>query len=243
MDGYLRDTAPRSADKLFAVVVPHAGYIYSGPIAASAYAIIKSLPRKPERVALFGPSHFVGFVGVALPEADALRTPLGEVRMDETAVKAALAVPGVIRSDVVHEREHSLEVQLPFLQRVLPEVPVLPFAVGRAKPGEVAHVMDAMRALPNTLIVVSTDLSHYLSSDEAREVDGLTAKAVTDLAPEEICSEQACGSVGLKALLLVAKKLHARVEQLDLRNSSDTAGDPDRVVGYGAFAFHEEARS
>jgi MEMO1 family protein len=239
VDGYLSAVAPRSPEQLFALVVPHAGYVYSGPIAASAYALLKALPEKPERIALFGPSHFVGFSGLALPEADSLRTPLGDVAMDPRAVEVACGLPGVIRSDAVHAREHSLEVQLPFLQRVLPAVPVLPFAVGRAKPEQVAAVMEAMRSIPKTLLLVSTDLSHYLSSDEARQIDAITAAAVTELKPEEICTEQACGSTALKALLLLGKKAAASAVQLDLRNSSDTAGDPDRVVGYGAFALYE----
>lgn len=243
IDGYLRDAArpaqPASSE-LWALVVPHAGYIYSGPIAGSAYAVLETLSVKPARVALFGPSHFVGFHGLALPEVDVLRTPLGDVELDLAAVETAVNLPWVMRSDDVHAREHSLEVQLPFLQRVLPGVPVLPFAVGRAKPDEVASVMQAMRELPGTLLVVSTDLSHYLSADEAREVDAVTADAVVQLQPENICSEQACGSTPLKGLLTLAKRSKVHARQLDLRNSSDTAGDPDRVVGYGAFAFYRK---
>lgn len=238
VDGYLRDAKAAAPKPLAALVVPHAGYVYSGPIAASAYKLLRDLSPKPTRIALFGPSHYVGFHGLALPEADASRTPLGDVAMDVAAVEVAVKLPSVIRSDQVHAREHSLEVQLPFLQRVLPGVPVVPFAVGRAKPQEVAAVMEAMRALPGTLILVSTDLSHFLSSEEARQVDELTAAAVTKLQPEEICSEQACGSTPLKGLLTLAKAQKLRAELLDLRNSSDTAGDPDRVVGYGAFAFY-----
>lgn len=239
VDGYLKDAAAKTVGTVRALIVPHAGYVYSGPIAASAYALLRELPEKPRRIALFGPSHFVGFRGLALPESDAQVTPMGVVPLDEELVKVATRFPQVFRADQAHAREHSLEVQLPFLQRLLPGVPVTPFAIGRASMEDVSAVMDAVSQVEGTLLVVSTDLSHYLTWDEARQLDRSTADAVTSLAPEKIESDHACGATGLRGLLHFARKKGMRTELLDLRNSGDTEGDRSRVVGYGAFAVFE----
>lgn len=237
VDGFLEGAPTRSPLPPNALVVPHAGYIYSGPIAASAYALLANLPERPARIALFGPSHYVGFSGLALPEADALSTPLGIAALDEIGLAHVQRFSQVVRSDTVHRREHSLEVQLPFLQKLLPDVPVLPFAVGRARAIEVAQVMEALATIPGTLIIVSTDLSHFLSWKEAHELDAQTANAVLKLQPDAIEPDQACGSIALSGLLRVANDHGLRPELLDLRNSGDTAGDKERVVGYGAFGF------
>lgn len=225
-----------------ALVVPHAGYVYSGPIAASAYARLLGTGSRPTRVVLLGPSHFVGFHGLALPEAEALATPLGIVPLDARDIEAARAHPRVLAAEAPHRREHSLEVQLPFLQRLLSDFTLVPLAVGRASIDEVADILDTLWGGPETLILLSTDLSHYLSYDAAREVDGETARRILALDPAGLADEQACGAVGLRGLLEVARRRGMRAEQLDLRNSGDTAGDRSRVVGYGAFAFHEETR-
>lgn len=225
-----------------AIVVPHAGYIYSGPIAASAYALLRGAADRIRRVLLLGPSHYVALRGLALPDAAALATPLGELPVSEAGAARVARLPQVTASARAHAREHSLEVQLPFLQRVLPGVPVVPLVVGQAEPEEVAQVIEALWE-PGTLVVVSTDLSHYLTWDEARAVDGETARRILALDPG-LAPEDACGAAPLRGLLVAARRRGLRVRQLDLRNSGDTAGDKRRVVGYGAFAFETpEARA
>jgi AmmeMemoRadiSam system protein B len=215
-------------------VVPHAGYVYSGPIAASAFAQWRNTG--PARVVLLGPAHYVGIRGLALPDAEALETPLGRVRIDPVA--ATLGVPV---SASVHAREHSLEVQLPFLQAVFGDFTLVPLAVGHAERAEVARVLEAVWA--DSLILISTDLSHFLSWEEARALDAKTAAAIVALDAGAIDDEQACGNAPLKGFLDVAKRHGLAARQLDLRTSGDTAGDKDRVVGYGAFAFYEGARA
>lgn len=220
-----------------AFVVPHAGLEYSGPIAASAYARIARMRDRVRRIVLVGPSHRVAFRGIAVPECDAFATPLGTIEIDAEAVARALACPGVLASDAAHAQEHSLEVQLPFLQTVLGAFVLLPLVVGRAGADEVAAVLEAVWGGEETLVLVSSDLSHYLPYDEAREIDARTSQAIDSLAPEEISMDQACGRLGVQGALLVAKRrgLHART--LDLRSSGDTAGSRDAVVGYGAYAI------
>jgi AmmeMemoRadiSam system protein B len=211
-----------------AIVVPHAGYIYSGAIAAAAYARV---PPTITRVVLLGPAHRVALEGIARPAADAFRTPLGEIPL-ETA-----PIPGVIVNDRAHFEEHSLEVQLPFLQRLLDSFTLLPLLVGRAEPDAVAAVLDAVWGGDETLIVVSTDLSHYDTYEMANERDRVTAAAVVDGRPDAIAPLDACGAYPLRGLLTAAPHHDLVAELVDLRNSGDTAGPRDRVVGYGAFAF------
>jgi AmmeMemoRadiSam system protein B len=217
-----------------AIVVPHAGHVYSGPIAASAYASVTN-PTAIERIVLIGPSHRVFLEGVAAPSARALRTPLGDVVVDRDALDRA----GVPVADAPHAREHSLEVQLPFMQRVFPNARVCPIVCGRASPREVASVIERLWGGPETLIVVSTDLSHYLPYDVGREADTRTAKKIVAL-DADLDGEEACGYVGLSGLLEVGKKRKLVCKLLDLRSSGDTAGrDRAEVVGYGAFALWE----
>jgi hypothetical protein len=223
-----------------ALIVPHAGYRYSGPIAASAYALLRDAGPRVRRIVLLGPSHFVALRGLALPDAAALETPLGQVPVDLDAAERASKLPEVTSFAPAHAREHSLEVQLPFLQRVLPGVPVVPLVVGRAAPEAVARVIEALWDEPGTLVLVSSDLSHYLPWEVARGVDGDTAQRIVAL-DERIESEEACGSTGIRGLLVAARRRGLTARQLDLRNSGDTAGDKRRVVGYGAFAFEEPA--
>lgn len=223
-----------------ALIVPHAGYVYSGPVAASAYAALRNLQVKPTKVVLLGPAHHVGFHGLALPSVDALRTPLGVVAVDKDLEFKVRAFPFVTDSQRAHEREHSLEVQLPFLQRVLGDFTVLPLCVGRASPHEVEQVLNAVWGGDETIIVVSSDLSHYLPYDEARSIDAETARRIAALDEGDIDGEQACGVYPLSGLLVSARDHGLHVQQLDLRNSGDTAGDKSRVVGYGAFALTRE---
>ena len=232
----LREAAPAPVAPK-ALIAPHAGYVYSGPIAASAYATLGERARLVRRVVLLGPSHFVPFRGIALPEATAFRTPLGSVELDSRAFDLVADRPGVIRSAQAHEREHSLEVQLPFLQVALPEFRLVPLAVGHASPAEVAAILDALWGGPETLVVVSSDLSHYRQYDAAMAIDAETARAIEQLELKPLDGENACGCHPINGLLEVARRRGLRVVALDRRNSGDTAGDRRRVVGYGAWAF------
>jgi AmmeMemoRadiSam system protein B/AmmeMemoRadiSam system protein A len=219
-----------------ALIVPHAGYIYSGPIAASAYAQLASLRGRIRRVVLLGPAHYAYVRGLALPDAERFRTPLGDVPLDLKGMRQLDALPQVVRSAEAHHKEHSLEVQLPFLQHVLGEFELMPVAVGEASAEEVAEVLEAVWGGDETLIVISSDLSHFLPDKLARIVDQKTVAEIVAL-NSHIESEQACGATPVNGLLLAAKRHGLRAVTLDVRNSSQTAGDPDRVVGYAAFAF------
>ena len=221
-----------------ALIVPHAGYVYSGPVAASAYARLAAGHGTIRRVVLFGPTHRVAVRGLALPAARAFATPLGTVAVDQDAVIQALALPQVSQSDAPHALEHALEVQVPFLQTVLDDFAIVPFAVGNASPDEVAAVIERLWGGPETLIVISSDLSHYHRYAEAQDIDRESAARIMDLAPV-LDHEQACGATPVNGLLLAAQRHGLRPELLDLRNSGDTAGDKARVVGYASFAFTE----
>ena len=224
-----------------ALIVPHAGYVYSGPIAAHAYARLQAAASHTTRVVLLGPAHRVALRGLALPEADGFSTPLGVVEIDADAARAVAALPQVTASADAHAWEHSLEVQLPFLQTVLKAFKLLPLVVGDATPEEVAAVLERVWGGAETLLVISSDLSHYLSYQDARVLDNQTVHAILALSGAPLDHEQACGATPINGLLVAARHhgLHARL--LDLRNSGDTAGDRDRVVGYAAIAFHEGA--
>lgn len=225
-----------------ALIVPHAGYIYSGAVAASAYSALADLRGRIRRVVLLGPTHRVPVRGLALPEAERFATPLGEIPLDCAGMQALAGLPQVVRSAAAHQMEHSLEVQLPFLQQVLGDFQLLPLAVGDASAAEVAEVLEQVWGGDETLIVISSDLSHFLPDALARQVDGETVKAILALNPH-LNHEQACGATPVNGLLLAAKRHGLHPVALDVRNSSDTAGDPERVVGYAAFAFRPEADS
>lgn len=229
--------APDGVPAPKALVVPHAGYPFSGPIAASAYLRLVPARSSIRRVVLLGPSHYVPVRGVAVPSDDAFATPLGPIAIDGRAREAALAVPCVVVDDEAHRSEHSVEVQLPFLQVVLERFELLPLVVGRCGATDLEAVLDAVWGGPETVIVVSTDLSHYHRHAEAVSLDRRTAAAVVAKNPDAIDEGDACGAAGLRGLLTAARARHLRVEQVDLRNSGDTAGDRQRVVGYGAFAL------
>lgn len=210
-----------------ALVVPHAGYVYSGPVAATAYACLRGDPRR--RVIGLGPSHWTPVHGVAASGAEAWQTPLGELSIDPAP--AGVAVDGA-----AHQREHALEVQLPFLQRLWGDPRVLPLAVGAGPAEATADLLEPLWADPSALFICSTDLSHYHDHATAERRDRRTAAAVVDLDVDSLQSDDACGVEALRALLVLARRHGCRVELLDLRTSADTAGGADRVVGYGAFA-------
>jgi AmmeMemoRadiSam system protein B/AmmeMemoRadiSam system protein A len=220
-----------------AVIAPHAGYIYSGPIAASAYVRVGKAREVIRRVVLLGPAHRVALGGLAVSGASAFRTPLGEVPLDRAAIERLLALPQVTVLDAAHAAEHSLEVQLPFLQRVLGPFSLVPLVVGQATPEQVAEVLEALWGGPETLVVISSDLSHYHDYDTARRLDAATSRAIEALAPEDIGDEGACGRHPIGGLLRLARKLGLKATTIDLRNSGDTAGDKAQVVGYGAYVF------
>ncbi|MFA5170850.1 MAG: AmmeMemoRadiSam system protein B [Sulfuriferula sp.] len=222
-----------------AVIVPHAGYIYSGAIAAAAYASIAAGRDRITRVVLLGPVHRVPVRGLALPGVDAFATPLGNIPIDQAAVELLGTMPQIVTSAAAHTWEHSLEVQLPFLQAVLNDFSLIPLAVGDATPEEIAEVLEVLWGGPETLIVISSDLSHFLPYPTAQAVDRQTAQHILELRGP-LTHEQACGGTPINGMLLAARRHHLQPLLLDLRNSGDTAGDKDRVVGYASFAFMEE---
>ena len=224
------------------LIVPHAGYVYSGPMAARAYAQLAAVRATVRRVVLLGPVHRVPVRGLALPGAGAFATPLGEIEVDRDAVAALTPLRQVVVSPAAHAHEHSLEVQLPFLQSVLEEFKLVPLAVGDALPGEVAQVLDALWGGPETLIVVSSDLSHYLPYAAARSIDGETVQRILAL-EGPLTHEQACGGTPINGLLVAARQRRLQPRLLGLCNSGDTAGDKHRVVGYAAIAFTEPAHA
>ncbi len=233
--------APKSAaegPRPKAIIVPHAGYIYSGPIAASAYLRLISGRDEIKRVVLLGPSHRVPLRGLALPAASYFATPLGDVMIDQGACASLSDLPQVTINAAAHAQEHALEVQLPFLQKVLGAFTLLPLVVGDALATEVAQVLDRVWGGPETLIVISTDLSHFLPYAAAQRIDQQTAQMILQFKPH-INHAQACGGTPLNGLMLAAQRHGLTPELLDLRNSGDTAGDAQRVVGYAAFALYE----
>jgi hypothetical protein len=221
-----------------AIIAPHAGYIYSGPVAGSVYARLKPARGKISRVVLLGPSHRVGFEGLALPASDTFETPLGRIALDRAAIQTLHDLPQVHVLDRAHAQEHSLEVHLPFLQEVLGEFSLVPLCVGDATPQEVAAVLERLWGGPETLIVVSSDLSHYHDYATAQRLDAATSRHIEALAYESIGYDDACGRNPVSGLLYLARQHGLKVTMVDLRNSGDTAGPRDQVVGYGAYVLH-----
>lgn len=223
-----------------AIIVPHAGYIYSGSTAALAYAQLTAARHSIRRVVLLGPAHRVAVRGLALPGDDFLATPLGEVEVDQDAVTQLMQLPQVVVSRNVHAQEHSLEVQLPFLQTVLDDFKLVPLVVGDASPAEVAEVLELLWGGPETLLVISSDLSHFLPYGAAQQVDRQTTEAILNLSGP-LTHHQACGGTPINGLLLAARQHGLQPQLLGQCNSGDTAGDKNRVVGYAALAFTQEA--
>lgn len=234
--GFLRHTSGTGGVPK-AIIAPHAGYVYSGPVAASAYALLQPAKDTIREVVLMGPSHRVGFRGIAVADADYYATPLGIVPIDRAAIEKILGLPFIHVLDQAHALEHSLEVHLPFLQEVLGDFRLVPLVAGEASQEEVATVLDRLWGGPETLIVISSDLSHYHDYGTARRMDAATSVAIENLRPEEIGYESACGRVPVNGLLHLARQHGLKARTIDLRNSGDTTGSKDRVVGYGAYVF------
>jgi AmmeMemoRadiSam system protein B len=238
----LLQAAPVAAEPRIpkALIVPHAGYVYSGPVAGQAYARLRPLAGRITRVVLLGPVHRVPVRGLALPQTTVFATPLGEIPLDTEAMAALADLPQVVISEPAHAQEHSLEVHLPFLQTVLGAFRLLPLAVGDASATEVAEVLARVWGGAETLIVVSSDLSHYLPYLEAQRTDRETVRHILALRPD-LDHHAACGATPVNGLLEFAGQHALQAELIDLRNSGDTAGDRSRVVGYAAIAFYEAA--
>ena len=220
-----------------ALIAPHAGYIYSGLTAAIAYANLQAIGDKITRIILLGPAHRVYVKGLALCSAEYFATPLGNIAIDQDAVKSLKKLPQVVKSDAAHQQEHSLEVHLPFLQLLLTNFTLVPLVVGEATPQEVAEALELFWGDPNTMIIISSDLSHYHDYETAKKIDAITTKAIENLEFEKIGSQQACGCMPVRGMLQLARNKKLSVTTLDVRNSGDTAGTKDRVVGYGAWSF------
>ncbi len=236
VERFLAEARPRDGTPK-AIIAPHAGYVYSGPVAGHAFATLAGRKGTIRRVVVIGPAHFVPVRGIAVPTADAFRTPLGDVPLDRAAIEAIRDLPQVLITDRPHEEEHALEVELPFLQVVLGDFRLVPLVVGDATPAEVAEVLERLWDADDTLIVVSSDLSHYYRYEVARRLDAATAEAIERFEETALGPESACGRLPIAGLLRVAREHGLHVRRLDLRNSGDTAGPKDRVVGYGAWAF------
>lgn len=224
-----------------AIIAPHAGYIYSGPVAASAYRLLARARGAVSRIVLLGPSHRIAFEGLALSSAQYFATPLGSIPVDQSAYEAIKDLPQVHMLDQAHAMEHSLEVHLPFLQLVLDEFNLVPIVVGEAAPGVVCEVLERLWDGPQTRFVVSSDLSHYHDYETAKRLDRGTSHAIETLRFEDVGYEQACGRNPVNGLLNLARAHGMQARTLDQRNSGDTAGPRDQVVGYGAYAFDEAA--
>ena len=224
------------------LIVPHAGYVYSAPVAAQAYLQLKNYAGKIKNVILVGPSHRVAFKGIAASSADEFKTPLGKVQVNRELTDRIVAANQAVHiQDKAHLQEHSLEVQLPFLQKVLGEFKIVPLVYGDVSAEDLTRALEPYITDKGTVIVVSADLSHYFDYDTARILDEKTAKLIEQNRPD-IEEHMSCGSIGINAALLLAAEKHLRPETLKLANSGDTAGDKDSVVGYGAWSFAAEPK-
>lgn len=242
LDAAAQQPAPIVKGLPKALIVPHAGYIYSGATAASAYLTLRPLTNKIRKVLLLGPAHRVWFQGLASSTARYFRTPLGDISIDTETIKLLSALPQVHLMDEAHRQEHSLEVQLPFLQSVLSKFSLVPLVIGNADTDQVVQVLERCWGGAETLLVISSDLSHFHNYAEARAIDHHTCQQIEQQAADQIGSQQACGSVGINAMLAIAKQRQLSVHTLALCNSGDTAGDRQRVVGYGSWAFTESSQ-
>lgn len=234
---FMDAASSRPRDSVQALIVPHAGYVYSGQVAAEAYHTLLPKADQIERVVLFGPAHRVSLQGMAVPSVDAFSSPLGDVLLDKQSIAHISTLPDVSVSDAAHRQEHSLEVQLPFLQTVLGNFQLVPVVVGHCPAQTVAAVMDELWGGPETLLVVSSDLSHFHSYTDAARLDALTCQRLR-AKDSSLNGQDACGACALNGLMSTEHCRPLQVELMDMCNSGDTAGSKDRVVGYGAFILH-----
>jgi MEMO1 family protein len=234
---FLAQAPKRQIQAPKAVIVPHAGYVFSGPVAASAYALLAPARNKIRRVVLIGTAYWGPFQGLAASGAVAFDTPLGRVPLDRESIEEVLKLPQVRLIDAAHDQEHSLEVQLPFLQETLDDFRLVPLTVSNATRGEFAQVLDRLWGGEETLVVLSSDLSHYHDYETARRLDDQTARCIEQLQSGDLREQQACGRHAINGLLEAARSKGLQARTVDLRNSGDTAGSRGEVVGYGAFAF------
>jgi AmmeMemoRadiSam system protein B len=237
VQGLLGDAGPSTAVIPKAVIAPHAGYVYSGRVAAAAFATLRGRAQAIERVVLVGPAHYLPMRGIAAPTVDDFETPLGQTPVDAAALAKVADLPFVVRSDAPHAPEHALEVELPFLQMLLPSFRIVPLVVGDAAAQSVAEALRILWGGPETLIVVSSDLSHYHDYETARRLDAATAAAIERGDWVSLRPDQACGYLAVAGLLIEAARRGLTAERLALCNSGDTAGSRDSVVGYGAWIF------
>jgi AmmeMemoRadiSam system protein B len=240
---YGPDGAPdRHAGGPRALIAPHAGYVYSGPTAAIAFDTLAQVRAGIRRVVVIGPSHFVPFAGVALPEATVFRTPFGDLEVDAEGAGALRELSQVVSSAEPHRREHAVEVELPFLQTVLGDFSIVPLVTGEATAAQIAEALEALWD-DDTLVVVSSDLSHFHDYDTARRLDAATARTIVTGDPQELVEGSACGRLAIQGLKIAARRRGMDMSLLDLRNSGDTAGPRDEVVGYGAFRADASAEA
>ncbi len=237
VDEFLSEARPGRTDDPQAVIAPHAGYMYSGPIAGSSFRSWVQASAKISRIILIGPSHYVYFDGLALPSHAQFTTPFGDVPVDMEAVKKLCELPQVQVFDPAHEQEHCLEVELPFLQRTLRDFQIVPLVVGETSDEEICEVLDLLWGGTETRFVISSDLSHYHGYEAARRLDRATADHIMAKRGSQLSGNHACGYRAIRGLLTAAEAHGLTAEAVDLRNSGDTAGPRDRVVGYGAFLF------
>lgn len=234
---FLAEAAPGPDVTPKAIIAPHAGYIYSGPVAGSAYAPLLKSAGKISRVILLAPAHRVAFRGLAYCGDELFRTPLGDIEVDTAALASIIELTQVHRLDAAFSQEHSIEVHLPFLQETLGEFSIVPLLVGDADQWQVEEVLECLWGGSETLIVISSDLSHYLDYESARDMDTEASRAIEQLSPDGLSYNHACGRIPIKGLLLAAEHHQLSASTLDLRNSGDTAGPRNQVVGYGAYVF------
>ena len=234
--GLLAEAPAHAGGRAKALIAPHAGYVYSGKVAATAFAALRDIAETVTRVVVIGPAHYVALRGIAVPTVEAFETPLGRVPVDREALAAIADLPGVIEADAPHAPEHALEVELPFLQVLLGDFAIVPLVVGRAEPSEVGEVLARLWGGEETLLVISSDLSHYHDYDTARRRDAATAAMIERGDWAQLGADDACGYLPVAGLLVEAARRGLGAQRLALCNSGDTAGGRDRVVGYGAWS-------
>lgn len=238
IDSDVIDAEQSASLKPKALIVPHAGFVYSGATAGQGYALVKKLAKKITKVIVIGPCHRVWVEGLAIPDCQYFETPLGKVEIDPKSLSEIIKFPQVIVSNEAHEHEHSIEVQLPFLQSIIPQFKLIPIVVGSISTSQLVEVIEFLWGDEKTLIVISSDLSHFLDYDSAVRIDRQTSQTIEQLKPDRISQRMACGSSAIKAILTIAQNKNLNVKTISQCNSGDTAGSKDRVVGYGTYAIY-----